>query len=426
MGQYNSLSLHRGVINDDVKLVSGLLKGKSDVNELIFVRCTKDNFGQVIMPNIHCVRCTPLALSIILNRKSMFDMLMVHQNIDINQPSEESQLHRMTPLGFAINYGREDMARELINDGADINAGIVSKYALASAERKGGYIGYWSHEQAVSPILMAMRKKMYDLVKKLVNVGATLGDVLDCIVYTSDVCMDMVEYLMEKKAHINILNIINKCKHAPYVEYERYTRIMSMAFKYDVCTHTEEALKVARVNNMDSIVKLIESHQTMYNPRISINDIDKLGNTKLHCAVMNNDVDVVKDLLKSGADTTIRNNDHATPVDIANINKYTHLVHLIENHTIGKKNISVKSIENVVYAKRVDKTETEYLTHPNVVAVPGVPIVIGTPAEVMENMMESIPPVPQNELQSQQTLDIDTIPSAPVCDTVYDPEPVAL
>jgi ankyrin repeat protein len=57
----------------------------------------------------------------------------------------------------------------------------------------------------------------------------------------------------------------------------------------------------------------------MNNVNISddLSDRDSKGNTRLHRAVNKGDLDLVKDLLKNGADINSTNDDGHTPLEIA-------------------------------------------------------------------------------------------------------------
>ena len=52
-------------------------------------------------------------------------------------------------------------------------------------------------------------------------------------------------------------------------------------------------------------------------PKISINAQNKLGDTALHNAAWKGQADIVEELLRKGADKTIKNNDKKVPYDLA-------------------------------------------------------------------------------------------------------------
>lgn len=63
-----------------------------------------------------------------------------------------------------------------------------------------------------------------------------------------------------------------------------------------------------------SVDKRIEIMEYLLDLKSDINKQDELGQTALHIAVKNNDVDVINMLIKRGADANIKNCNGLTPL----------------------------------------------------------------------------------------------------------------
>jgi ankyrin repeat protein len=61
-------------------------------------------------------------------------------------------------------------------------------------------------------------------------------------------------------------------------------------------------------------------------------DANRNNNTPLHLAIKNNELETVNFLLTQGADTTIKNDDGKTPVDLAKELKHKEITAALESH----------------------------------------------------------------------------------------------
>lgn len=61
-----------------------------------------------------------------------------------------------------------------------------------------------------------------------------------------------------------------------------------------------------------------------------INDQDIFGKTPLMHAVINNDIDSVKELIYNGADISIKDNNNRTALDYAYINMHHHMINILK------------------------------------------------------------------------------------------------
>ena len=61
-----------------------------------------------------------------------------------------------------------------------------------------------------------------------------------------------------------------------------------------------------------------------------INDQDIFGKTSLMHAVINNDINNVKELIYNGADISIKDNNNRTALDYACINMHHHMINILK------------------------------------------------------------------------------------------------
>lgn len=87
----------------------------------------------------------------------------------------------------------------------------------------------------------------------------------------------------------------------------------------------DKLLKAVKNNNLAEIKEALEA-------KVNVNCWDEAGNTPLHIAVMNQEIDQVKLLVKNGAKTFLPNKKFETPLQVVHINSEI-LLYLAEHHT---------------------------------------------------------------------------------------------
>jgi len=279
---------------------------------------------------------TPLYSSIIVNSKKIFDYLMkngVQINTELNHDKD-------TPVLFALSEKRIDMAKQLINAGANLSHPGIMYRAVESNDSL--------------------------LLQKLYNLGATNIDndygenlgtpLMHSVNDLSRHCFaDSTKFLLEKGVNPNKLSsdTINSGKsilmQSISSENPQQCMILLLEYKANINyrdNHGRTALYQAVLIGNPEIVKillqygankddkyyLLESEIPMIIEKPLSKTVLTSGGTMLMFAVSEGYISVVKELLENGANPIIETKNGLTALSIAKENKNQILIDLLSEY----------------------------------------------------------------------------------------------
>jgi ankyrin repeat protein len=283
---------------------------------------------------------TPLMLAVAEGLLTAVQALLSAPRIDINAQKPDGE----TALFVAANQGEDDVVKALINKRADVNIAKINGWTpLMVAAGKG---------------LLAITQALLSAPRIDINAqkpdGATALHV--AIANGQD---DVVKPLINKRADVNLadntgwtplmfaaekglLAITQALLSAPGIDINAQKPDGETALYVAVNQGKDDVVKalinkradvnIARINGWTPLMFAAEKgHLTITQallsaPRIDINAKKPDGATALHVAVNQGKDDVVKALIKQGADVDITDNDGQTPMMVANSLGYMTIV----------------------------------------------------------------------------------------------------
>ena len=198
-----------------------------------------------------------------------------------------------TYLSYAIKYGRLDIVKLLVQEGAQLNNIIKNnkKYTALNAATDAGYIDIVNYLKTLSKFADFeddfSKDNIYEIIELIKNEDINNYDIQDntyllyAIKYGS---LDIVKLLVQKGAQLN--NIIKNDK--------KYT-----------------ALHAAVEGGHTPIVEFLinnKQEKDFFNFNQFRDAVDKNGNTALHIAISTNSLGIIKILIENGADENLLNN----------------------------------------------------------------------------------------------------------------------
>ncbi len=304
-------ALHHAVAEAQIDVVNALLKrhSKLDIN-------ARNNAGE-----------TPLHLAGAKGRQKIAALLIDH-GAEINALDRREY----TPLCAAAFEGRPDTIKVLLAKGADVK-GVPNDY-------DGEYMSL--------PVMCALQGGKLPIVTLLLEKGAKLGPLaLDHAVQRGDI--DTLRFLLEKGAspdgnsmagavaggNRDIINLL--FDRGGVVDYQ------ALAYRYDGQQNgiDWDLLKYVLDKDRDGRRRAgpLLVHAVMYGAReriqtllglgININGQDLYGNTALHRAAENGEVDLCRLLLDKGADINARTERGNTPLHKTVVAGHAEVVQLL-------------------------------------------------------------------------------------------------
>lgn len=212
--------------------------------------------------------------------------ILTAKGIDVNAQDEA----KWTPLHYAANSGIAEIARLLLEAGADVDV-------------KAG-------ETERTPLYIAAKAGKKELVKLLLEAGADINDMgttpwppLCAAIERNHI--DVVEYLIAHGADVNAANPLRAAAYEGHVEMIK----LLLANGADInAGGRRTALRTAIRENHPNVAKLLIANGA---------DINVGPYTILHTAVNEDRMDMVKLLLQNGANVNAQDEDGRTPLDLA-------------------------------------------------------------------------------------------------------------
>lgn len=277
--------------------------------------------------------------------------LLVKCGCNINEPMEHGRGFR--PIHCAIISGNNQLLAELIKCGADIHSPAVDPKA-----KKG------SNKMHI-PLHLAIEDNQLEAVSILLEHGADpmalneKGESAIAAALKSKYPIDMMRHILIHAIKTGNIDLASKCidkcaflvtdaTYSPIlhaVELSKPDMIMMLIQKgatiFDMTSQGGCTIDMVKAKNPDLAESMLfaglkyalkekDSIKDFFaNNRLSVNQCDKDGNTPLHHAISCDNLDVIKKLLKAGADINLENMNGETPLlklaekmQDDNINKY--------------------------------------------------------------------------------------------------------
>ena len=281
------------------------------------------------------------------------DALIKAPNINLNVRNA----HGYTPLYVAVDRGREQSARLLINAGADINISDNNQWTALHWAAYYGYIKIVDalihvpnvnlnsrNEQGYTPLHVAVMSGMKESVRLLIEVGADINITNNnqwtalhrAAYYGYNNIVDMLIHT----PHVNV-NLRNEYGQTPlYVAVDRGREqsarlLIDAGADIKISNHKQRtALHLAASNGHSSIVgELIKV------PHLNLNVRNENGQTPLHVAVINGMVASARLLIDAGADINIPDKYQQTALHLAAYFGYDDIV----DSLIKRPNVNINS-----------------------------------------------------------------------------------
>ncbi|WOG29821.1 ankyrin repeat domain-containing protein [Endozoicomonas sp. 8E] len=280
--------LHLAIINKHPEAVKLLIKSLAGIPEQLRIINQEDYQGN-----------TPLHLVIINNHP----VAVVKQLIKI--PTRIPERLRIinkedcqgnTPLHLAVLERNTNFVTLLLNYGASQelsnNDGFTPLYLAAISGVQG------ATQDAIIRVLLEWKSKFsQDELSALFHIAANFN------------IKSLMEMLLNRDLHRG-LKFYQPCKRGL-----KFYQLCKPDTKDQFCVQTQSGLTVlheAVLANSHSVVGLLIKERL-----IEINAKDDQGNTSLHYAIQNNDIEMIKILLKNGAGINIQNSLGYTPLHFA-------------------------------------------------------------------------------------------------------------
>ncbi|MCA7010493.1 ankyrin repeat domain-containing protein [Wolbachia endosymbiont of Tribolium confusum] len=278
---YSWTPLHWATFKDHLEIARFLMKKGADINA-----ADKGPYGK---KSIHVAAEN--------NSKDIIEFFL-SKGVGINDTDKQGY----TPLHYAAWRGRLEVAKFLIEKGADMNAADTS-----TAGKK--------------PIHVAAENNNRDIIEFLLSKGVSV-DAADNNGWTplhyaaSKDCLEVAKFLIEKGADINAENMYGK-----------------------------KPIQRAAENNSKNIVELLLSKG------VSVNDADKNGWTPLHWASWGGHLDLVKYFIDKGANINTKGKDSKISLDVATDQKHNDVVGYLKKAQLGEQLLTVVQVGNLKEVK---------------------------------------------------------------------------
>ncbi|WP_341811169.1 ankyrin repeat domain-containing protein [Wolbachia endosymbiont (group A) of Oxytorus armatus] len=260
--KYSWTPLHWAAYKGHLEVAEFLVKKGADVNA-----ASENLYGS-----------RPIHIAIENNNKNIIEFLL-SKEVGVNDTDKQGY----TPLHYAAWRGRLEVARFLIEKGADINAADTS-----TAGKKPIHVAAENNSESVIEFLLEKGVSVDEADKNgwtPLHYAARFGQ------------PEVAKFLIEKGADINVADA-------------------SIAGKRPIHVATEE-------NNKDII-------EFFLSKGVSVNDTDKDSRTPLHWASWSGHLDLVKYFIDKGANINAECNDSKTPLDVAIDLKYNNVVEYLQ------------------------------------------------------------------------------------------------
>lgn len=252
---------------------------------------------------------------------SMFDQKVLVNNL---LTSKQIQEDRLEALIFAITLGHNEIVKMLLSLDKHLLQAEIFEEAVKVLSMSGNIqllddlvTAYKNvHTHKTSPLLIAAMNNQHDLAMDQINKGAKLNikgmETGRAPLYWACVNGDsiLVKALLDNGAEMSKMD--KKSYLSMSIKEGNLPLMQCILFKEDQIPKVLNRLLLeASAHGQLPIVRyLIKAHA-------NVNATDSTKNTALHKAIENNHVDVIRELLKHGANPRLKNGHKVTAIDMA-------------------------------------------------------------------------------------------------------------
>lgn len=231
----------------------------------------------------------------------------------------------LSAMHLAAWHGHLEMIRKMAEKGADIN-GITDA----------------PHEAGMTPLHMACKYGKADIIKELIKLGAddTIKNEKGETPAHIAVCKKIFHKEISEEERIEMIEALSNVDIA---DNDGRTPIMMLQLQdygmaYSVTgTFLDKDVDVNHADNNGNTVLLLHTDRhcnkdvvkELIRAGADVNAKNKNGDTALHFALVNGNTDVARFLIKKGADYNTANNKGKTPIEIAVENGYETVLELM-------------------------------------------------------------------------------------------------
>jgi len=277
---------------------------------------------------------------------------LLKKNVDPNSRGYKNVY--MSPLNLAVSKNNKGIVEKLINYGADVKQKGIVSHALSNVEILALLIEHGadindSYVNWSSPIHNATNLTLLDSADLLLKHGANINDqnnlskrtpLQNAAQYGNELS---VKWLLDHGADVNLVDISGQNAFVIGASYKANANILKMLLDHGSNLPLEQVLKITqgacRAGNLDALVFLVSKEVNLdsdacytalayvsspnqdlmkwLSSRSKIKNIQVENESMLHVAVENNNLEIAKLLIASGADVNLKGINGRPPLDRA-------------------------------------------------------------------------------------------------------------
>ena len=278
---------------------------------------------------------TPLSLAISWNRVDSIQTMLSYDDVIYDLNKWRSQKSEMTFLQTSILQGKEDIARTMVNAGANVNT---------------------KDKNGCNALHIAVDNGHFNLVEPLIKAGADIGKatsknffitpfhILCMSEYPKDSVKEAAKIMLEYGVSPNQRTKLNETALSLAARNPKQSDLISLLLSYNARTNVFDnlgetpLLKAIDVKNKAAIEILIKEGKADVNLANK-----KTGDTPLFEAISKQDPEIVSLLLQSGAKADIKNKKDLSAIDLAKGLNNPNILSLLEKHNKPQAGIRGKT-----------------------------------------------------------------------------------
>ena len=254
---------------------------------------------------------------------------LIGKGADVNAKNSEGQ----TPLDLASGKGHKDIVELLVEKGAD--SSIYTAASLGDIEKvksliKSGVSVNGDPRSSSTPLYWAVKNEHRDVAKLLIDKGADVSSAHLLYYASMHGYRDMAEFFIEKGANVNSRYWEDTPSH--YAVWGGHTDVLELLLAHGADAnqkgqHGRSLLHLAAGSGSVDMTKMVLGKRADVNAKENGG-----GQTPLHRAVGKGHAAVAKLLIIHGANVNAKDNQGQTPLSLAEDKGHTSIIELLRKH----------------------------------------------------------------------------------------------